>query len=163
MQLQYHVDGELVEVEVSREDGRWRLAVEGRALEVEAVAGGHGEWHLTTDGRRRRLVVAADGADRQVFCEGRVRRLALHDPDAEDETGAAGGPSVTADMPGKIVRVLVAEGDAVEVGQPLVIMESMKMETDLTAAVAGKVARIAVAAEQVVGQGDLLVEIDPAE
>jgi 3-methylcrotonyl-CoA carboxylase alpha subunit len=163
VQLQFDMDGELVEVDVAREEGRWRLVVDGRALAVEVAAGSAGEWFLTVDGRRRRLVVAADGAGRQVFCEGRVRRLSLHDPDLEEGEAAGGGPAVTAAMPGKIVRVLVAEGDTVEVGQPLVIMESMKMETDLAAAVAGTVARIAVAAEQVVGQGELLVEIAPRE
>ena len=161
MQLHFNLDGELVEVDVARAEGRWRLTVDGRPLDVDVESGGDGEWLLTTDGRRRRLVVAADGAGRQVFCEGRVRRLTLHDPDQAEEDAAAGGPSITAAMPGKIVRVLVAEGDPVEVGQPLVIMESMKMETDLVAAVAGTVACIAVAAEQVVGQGDLLVEIEP--
>ncbi|MCP4570954.1 MAG: biotin/lipoyl-binding protein [bacterium] len=163
MQLHFKLDGELVAVDVARENGRWNLTVDGRSLDLDVESGGDGEWLLTAGGRRRRLVVAADGAERQVFCEGRVRRLALHDPDLEDEEAAGGGPSVTAAMPGKIVRVLVAEGDPVEVGQALIIMESMKMETDLTAAVAGTVARIAVAAEQVVGQGDLLVEIEPGE
>ncbi len=163
MQLHFNLDGELVEVDVAREDGRWRLAVDGRPLDLEVEAGGTGEWLLTAGGRRRRLVVAAEGAERQVFCEGRVRRLALHDPDQDEEAAAGGGPSVTAAMPGKIVRILVAEGDQVEVGQPLIIMESMKMETDLTAAVAGRVAHIAVTAEQVVDQGDVLVDIEPAE
>jgi biotin carboxyl carrier protein len=61
-----------------------------------------------------------------------------------------------------VVRVLVAEGAAVEAGQPLVIMESMKMETELVAGAAGTVARIHVTAGQVVAQGDPLVDVEQA-
>jgi len=62
-------------------------------------------------------------------------------------------------MPGKVVRLLVSEGDQVTAGQGLLIMESMKMETELTAGVAGSVSRIHVAGGQQVGQGDPLVDI----
>jgi biotin carboxyl carrier protein len=64
-------------------------------------------------------------------------------------------------MPGKVVRLLVASGVEVAAGQPLVIMESMKMETELTAPCAGVVDRVAVSEGQIVAQGDLLVAISP--
>jgi len=58
---------------------------------------------------------------------------------------------------------VVDEGQAVRAGETVLIMESMKMETELTAAVDGTVATIHVTAGQVVGQGDALVDINPAE
>jgi biotin carboxyl carrier protein len=66
-------------------------------------------------------------------------------------------------MPGKVVAVKVAVGQAVEVGQTVLIIESMKMETELAAAVAGTVAAVHVRDGQVVGQGEALVDIQPAE
>ncbi len=163
MQLHFHMDGEEVAVEVTREGDDWRLAVNGRPLDMDVAPDGEGGWFLTDGSGRHRLLVAGKGGDLQVFRAGRVRQVSLHDPDQEEDEAVAGGPVVTAAMPGKIVRVLVAEGDEVEEGQTVVIMESMKMETDLTAAVAGLVAKVHVENDQIVGQGDPLVDIAPAE
>ena len=65
-------------------------------------------------------------------------------------------------MPGKVLAVLVTPGDQVAVGQPLVVLEAMKMESTLTADVAGTVRTVATVPGATVGGGDLLVEIDPA-
>ena len=66
-------------------------------------------------------------------------------------------------MPGKVVQTLVSEGEEVTEGQAVIIMESMKMETELLAAVSGEVAKVHVTAGQVVAQGDALVDIKPQE
>jgi len=62
-------------------------------------------------------------------------------------------------MPGKVVRVLVRPGGVVKAGQTLVIMESMKMETDIAAPMDGVVETVRVNDGDVVAQGDLLVTI----
>ena len=62
-------------------------------------------------------------------------------------------------MPGKVVEPLVEPGQEVQEGQPLIIMESMKMETELLAPIAGTVTAVHVAAGQVVAQGDPLVDV----
>ena len=72
---------------------------------------------------------------------------------------AAGERRVLAPMPGRIVRVLVRAGDAVAAGQPLVVVEAMKMENELAAGRAGKVTKIHVAAGSTVESGALLVEV----
>ncbi len=72
--------------------------------------------------------------------------------------GAAGGTVKTA-MPGRIVRVLVAEGDEASKGDPLVVVEAMKMENELPAPVDGTVKRVAVAAGDLVEAGTVLIEL----
>jgi 3-methylcrotonyl-CoA carboxylase alpha subunit len=62
-------------------------------------------------------------------------------------------------MPGKVIAVLVADGDAVEAGQPLVLVEAMKMETTLSAEIAGRVQKVSAAPGQLVEAGQVLVEI----
>ena len=162
MLLHYREDDRDRAVEITRVGDRWRVVIDGEDHELDAAPDGEGGWQVTWAGRTRHVRVAAQGDDRFVFADGRAHRLRLVDPDhADDAAAAGGGPALTADMPGKVVRVLVEPGRAVAAGEPLIILESMKMETELTAAVAGLVARVHVAAGQVVAQGDPLVDIEP--
>ena len=64
-------------------------------------------------------------------------------------------------LPGAVTKVLVAEGDAVAEGDPLVVLEAMKMEHTLRAAGAGTVSRVVIEPGQQVDVGDLLVELEP--
>ncbi|MFV0260592.1 MAG: acetyl-CoA carboxylase biotin carboxyl carrier protein subunit [Acidimicrobiales bacterium] len=66
---------------------------------------------------------------------------------------------VTSEMAAQVWRVLVEVGDEVTVGDRLLILESMKMEIDVVAPVAGRVGRIEVEPEQTVDDGDVLVEL----
>ena len=151
-------------VEIVRRGEAWLVSVDGVATELEATPDGTGGWSVSADGRRRQLRVAARGDERFVFADGRTHHLHLVDPDhpAADEVDPA-GPTLRAGMPGKVVRVLVQVGAVVTLGQPLVILESMKMETELTAAAAGTVARVHVSPGQVVAQDEPLVDVEPAE
>jgi acetyl-CoA/propionyl-CoA carboxylase, biotin carboxylase, biotin carboxyl carrier protein len=74
--------------------------------------------------------------------------------------GAAGSGNVAVPMQGTIVKVLVAEGDTVEVGQAICVLEAMKMENNVTAEKAGTVKEIKVSAGQAVGAGDIVAVID---
>ena len=118
----------------------------------------------------------AAAASRQVRCvaTGRDGLTELHLGDAVveavingrrvagDSSGdAAGGASrLTAPMPGKVVRVLVAPGDRVEARQPLVVVEAMKMENELTAPRAGTVSEVPITEGMSVEAGRLLVAIE---
>jgi biotin carboxyl carrier protein len=72
----------------------------------------------------------------------------------------AGEGAVTAIMPGKIIRLLVAEGDQVQEGDVICILEAMKMENELKAPRAGTVKTLFVQAGQDVEMGTVLAEID---
>ena len=76
-------------------------------------------------------------------------------------TAAPKGPApLVAPMPGMIVRVNVAEGDVIQAGQGLVVMEAMKMENELRAPSAGAVRRVLVAPGTAVEKGALLLEME---
>ncbi|HZQ79537.1 MAG TPA: acetyl-CoA carboxylase biotin carboxylase subunit [Acidimicrobiia bacterium] len=74
-------------------------------------------------------------------------------------SGAAGSGEVASPMQGTIVKTLVSVGDAVEVGQPVVVLEAMKMENHVNAEKAGTVSEVRVSAGDTVGTGDVLVVI----
>jgi biotin carboxyl carrier protein len=71
--------------------------------------------------------------------------------------GFAGKAMVTSPMPGKVVKLLVSEGQEVEVGQGVVVVEAMKMENELKSAIAGKVKEIFVEEGQIVDSGTKLL------
>jgi pyruvate carboxylase subunit B len=75
------------------------------------------------------------------------------------EHAVAGPAPLVAPMPGLIVRVHVQEGDVVQAGQGLVVMEAMKMENELRATVAGTVKSVRVAPGATVERGAVLVEL----
>ena len=87
-------------------------------------------------------------------------RETLYEPPAS--TSAAGGSDteLRAPMNGKVVAVLVAEGDVVDKGQRLVVVEAMKMQHEMTAQAAGRIARLAVKPGDQVATRQLLVELD---
>ena len=78
-----------------------------------------------------------------------------------DSAGPSGEQRVVAPMPGKVVRVLVAQGAAVQPRQGLVVVEAMKMENELTSPTAGSVKVVAVEEGMAVKAGQLLVVIEP--
>lgn len=85
------------------------------------------------------------------------RTRAIRDITAESER-SSGPASLTAPMPGLIVRVSVAAGDSVQAGQGIVVMEAMKMENELRAHAAGTVKAVHVEAGKAVEKGTVLVE-----
>lgn len=160
MLLNFRCEDEMIPVEVSREGEDWRLVIEGADVSLQAFREQGGSWLVDTHQGRRRLWVTVRGDQRLVFCDGKVHVLDLPDPElVDDDELDSAGPGLFAAMPGKVVKVLVEKGDRVTSGQAVLILESMKMETELTAAVDGTVAAVHVQDGQLVGQGDALVDV----
>jgi acetyl/propionyl-CoA carboxylase alpha subunit len=84
------------------------------------------------------------------------------DSAAHERGGAGGSSTVTAPMPGTVVRVVAAEGDRVESRATLLVLEAMKMETPLTAPYDATVKAVHVQEGDRVAGGALLVELEPS-
>lgn len=164
MLLNFKSEDGILPVDVARDGDHWKLMIDGREVPLQAVRDQEGAWLVETHQGRRRLWVAARGDQRLVFCDGRVHVLDLPGPvQSADEEQEVAGPGLFAAMPGKVVKVLVEPGSAVVAGQTALIMESMKMETELSAAVDGTVTAVHVTVGQLVAQGDSLVDITPSD
>ena len=142
------------------------LRIEGRSHRAALAEGAPGELLLTLDGQPTRLRFARDeGGDLLVGWRGEAYRLARPAPLSADSAARAGGghdgASLTAPMPGTLVRVLVGEGEAVREGQALLILEAMKMEHTVVAPYAGTVRRLPFGQGSSVAGGASLVELDP--
>jgi biotin carboxyl carrier protein len=147
------------ELEIAVDDGEPRPAhplsvLGGRALSIRydgrlhlihMSAGPGGTVTATMGGRPVRLTVMDE-----------LRAQAL-----ESLGDAAGSGTLKADIPGLVVEVKVAPGQKVHRGEPLIVVEAMKMQNELCAGVAGTVASIPVTAGQAVNPGDVLLVVEP--
>jgi pyruvate carboxylase subunit B len=166
MKYTVNVNGTEIEVLVDGDDVRIGSVTQGARL-------------VDVDGGPERMLVLGDEVHRLLVRPGDARgRYTLwvdgcrFDVEALDERSRAvrelaatasklSGPApLLAPMPGMIVRVHVAEGQTVQPGQGLVVMEAMKMENELRAAAAGTVKRVLVTPGTAVEKGALLLEME---
>ena len=119
---------------------------------------------LRIDGQLVRARYALQGRDVWVQVGARVSRFHLVDEEDEEDAATGGGsPVVRAPMPGKVLAILVEEGQVVELGQAVIRVEAMKMEVELPAAMAGTVAGIHAKVGEVVLPEAPLVTLTPLE
>ncbi|MCZ8374609.1 MAG: ATP-grasp domain-containing protein [Beijerinckiaceae bacterium] len=144
--------------------GEIRLQVEGEPILLPVDAAGEAIL-MDLDGPERNFALVEGGDALYVLDRGRQTRLALVDAlDVSFEAGGGdGGGLVKAPMHGKLVAVFVAEGDLVEKGQRVAIVEAMKMEHPVLAPRAGRVEGLAHAAGSQLGEGTRIMSIAEAD
>ncbi|MFO1086150.1 MAG: acetyl/propionyl/methylcrotonyl-CoA carboxylase subunit alpha [Reyranellaceae bacterium] len=161
-------DGEREVVVIARRqrNGGVRLELPGGAVdalvrrpEEGRLAIRLGEDTFTASAVRRQT---ADGVDYTVFADGISRRLRLVDPldVTQYEASASADAALRAPLPGKIIDLRVKVGDSVSKGQPLLVLEAMKMEHTLAAPTDGKIKTVRYAVGEQVTEGAELVEFE---
>ncbi len=142
-------DGELREIdaELLHNDRALSLRIDGRMHLVDLT------------GRQATGAVAAsvDGRAVELTVMDELRAMAL---ESQGETGGSG--AVVAEIPGLVVGINVAEGQAVSKGDTLLVLEAMKMQNEIAAPIDGVVTEVQVSQGQSVNAGDGLLKIEPA-
>jgi biotin carboxyl carrier protein len=125
--LQAMVDGRWIELDVVAVGAQLSVRVDGKVVD------------LTTEGAPPEIGAVASGHRSYV----RVESERMRSADQAKKSRPAGGEKVVkSPMPGRVVKVLVAKGDAVQAGQGLIVLEAMKMENEVRARAAGTVAEV---------------------
>jgi len=155
------LDGRQIRIEWRQEDETYRFRAESeeeKTAEIRQVepgvysvlAGGHSyeariDWESVTIG-------------------GKTFRAEVFDPRRwsrdRNHSHTEGRQNIVASMPGKVVRVMVAEGAAVEAGQGIAVVEAMKMQNEMKAARAGRVVSLTAVAGSTVNAGEILAVIE---
>ena len=145
--------------------GEIRATIDGRSIEVDAYDHG-GAVHVAFGGKSVELWLEGTPPDVGVIASShrfyanveseRSRALA----DVHGKKPGGGANLVTSPMPGRVLKVLVAEGDEIQAGRPLVVVEAMKMENELSASRDGKVKKVFVTPGATVEGGAKLVELE---
>ena len=148
--------------------GSYRVTVGEQLVLVDARSTGPGQYHLLLGQDGHDLLVEHSSGAIRVHVAGIAVAVPLLTEVQAARAAIQAGPRRTADgafavrapMPGKVVKLLVAEGDVVEEGQGVIVIEAMKMENELRAAVAGTVMKIRVAEGDSVESGEDLLLIE---
>ncbi len=154
-----------VEIE---EAGRslYRVSVDGNEFLVDGKKTGVTNYSLIVDDRSFEVEVDISEDEYRVLVDGRSYHISLIDERRMRLGGIQAGiqlqgrQQISAPMPGKVIAVLAAEGDRVEVGHGLVIVEAMKMENEVRSPIAGEVKEVRVKPGDAVEAGAVLVVVE---
>jgi acetyl/propionyl-CoA carboxylase alpha subunit len=160
MRYRFQHRDQVYEVVIERQGDSYLASVDGQPCDFDLLDSQPGLLSLRFEGRPISLYWAAENTTQWVSLDGCTYGLEKPKPRrqvsaAEDSLGEA----VRAPMPAQVLGLQVAEGDLVEKGQALMLLEAMKMEIQIKAPLAGRVVRMLVSVGQSVEKDQLLVEI----
>jgi len=137
----------------------WLLRLGEETIYAVAERRPDGSLTVVLDGVRGHAMVLDHGAETAVFLAGENWRLVEIDPLAADEADDPGTGRLTAPMPGRVTQLLVMAGDVVRRGEPLMIIEAMKMEHTVAAPVDGTIEAVRFAVGDLVEEGAELIAL----
>ena len=160
-----NIDGAGYCLELTGESGAWKCRLNGREVALDAVLTRANVLSVVIEGTAYEVKRELTPVDLH-FWVGSARYAAeVRDPRSlrsrrQTAGGAAGAKKLLAPMPGKVVRVLVAEKAEVEAGQGVLVVEAMKMQNELKSPKKGIVQRILAAPGAAVNAGDVLAIVE---
>ena len=167
MKLNARAGGKEFAIEIDRRGDQLSASIDGRQLAMEISEPEPGVFLFKHEGRVYEAFVSSDGPPRtlKVATHGAEFEVELFDPrrlrpTGEDDSEAGGTAEIRTAMPGKVVRLLVAEGDVVEKGDGIVVVEAMKMQNEMRSPKSGIVRTIIVQEGSTVGSGEVLATIE---
>ena len=144
----------------------YRVSVDGNEFLVDGKKTGRTNYSLIVDNRSFEIEVDHAEDEYRVLVDGRNYHVNLVDErrvrigGGQSEIQLQGRQKVSVPMPGKVIAVLVSEGDSIEKDQGLVIVEAMKMENEVRSPIAGEVKEIKVKAGDAVEGGTVLLIVE---
>jgi acetyl/propionyl-CoA carboxylase alpha subunit len=167
MKLEAEINGTSIPVEIDTDNGAFTLSGGSGSYQLESMSDGR---YLLRVGQRLLRIdgVRSNGSSVEFSINGQFVTANVRDEHAlmlrsmgfKSASDHVQG-QLKAPMPGKIVAVSVAVDDMVDHGQPVVILEAMKMENELKAPVGGRVSKVSAIVGSSVEKNELLIEIEP--
>ena len=167
LKLRIEVDGQEYTLDLRSENGESEYKVQG-ALSASGIGSvvqiSPGIFSVLLDGRSFTVHVASNGEYLEVWTPSRQHVISV--ADARDRSGsrkraAVSGPlEIRAQMPGKVIKLLVEKGAAVQAGQGLIVVEAMKMQNEMKSPKDGTVSKINVAEGGTVSAGQTLIVVE---
>ena len=168
MDLQFNIDQGTYRIEVDFRDGKYLVTIGDRQYEIDSQPISENCLSLLVNEKAYTVFIVEEEGKKYISIQGEQFCV----EEAKAETGARsiaesatlkGTPTIAAPMPGKIVKILVGEGDKVEKGQGLVIVEAMKMENEIRSPSAGIVEKINFKEGDLVDAAEPIIELESEE
>jgi biotin carboxyl carrier protein len=158
------INGKNYRLDLNRADGRWACRLDGRDIAIDAVLARPDVLSLRV-GSKAYEIKSERIANESYLWVGNTRfTVEIRDPRSlrgRARSGDNHGPKkITAAMPGKVVRLLVREGDEVEPGAGVAVVEAMKMQNEIKSPKRGTVQKILVNEGAAVNAGDVLAIVE---
>jgi biotin carboxyl carrier protein len=165
MDLQFNIDQEIYKIEIDFKDGKYLVKLGGKQYNVDSQPISENCLSLLVDEKAYTIFIVEDEVKKYISVQG--EEFCIEEAKAETEAravaesaGLKGVPTISSPMPGKIVKILIGEGDKVEKGQGLVIVEAMKMENEIRSPSVGVVKKINFNEGDLVDAAELIIELD---
>ncbi len=158
------IDGKNFRLELNRAEGRWICRLDGRVVEVDAVPARRDVLSLRIGNLAYEVKSERVGEDLHLWVGSTRFATEIRDlrslRSRSRSAGDHGPKKITAPMPGKVVRLLVREGDEVNLGAGLAVVEAMKMQNEIKSPKKGRVQKILVSEGATVNAGDVLAIVE---
>ncbi len=159
------IDGKTHKLELSHAEGGWNCRLDGREIQMDAVLARPNVLSIVIGGKAYEVKRERTATDLHIWVESARYAAEVRDPRSlrsRKSDGAAGeGPQkLVAAMPGKVVRVLVQEKDAIEAGQGILVVEAMKMQNELKSPKKGVVSQMRAKEGANVNAGEVLAVVE---
>jgi len=158
------IDGKNYRLDLTHTEGRWSCRLDGREVEVDAILARPNVLSLRIGNTAYEIKSERVGNDQHVWVGSTCFAVEVRDPRSlrgRTRAAHAQGPmKVVASMPGKVVRLLAREGDEVEPGAGIAVVEAMKMQNEIKSPKKGIVQKILVREGAAVNAGDVLAIVE---
>jgi len=165
MTYEISIDGKSYRLDLNKEDGRWKCALDGEPVEVDAVIARPNVMSVIIGGQAFEVKRERTATDMHFWVKSARFAVDVRDPRSLRSRRAKGGgvegpQKLLAPMPGKIVRIISAAGTEVEAGHGVLVIEAMKMQNELKSPKKGTVKQILVAEGASVAAGEVLAIVE---
>jgi len=158
------IDGKSHRLDLNRADGHWSCSLDGREFEVDAILARPDVLSLRIGNMAYEVKSERVANDLHLWVGSQRFAVEVRDPRSLRGRVRAGddhGPKkIVAPMPGKVVRLLVHEGDAVEPGAGVAVVEAMKMQNEIKSPKKGTIQKVLVTDGAAVNAGDVLAIVE---
>jgi biotin carboxyl carrier protein len=165
MTSEFAINGKNYWLEIERTDAGWHCSLDGHEIHIDAVLPQPNMLSLLIEGKSYEVKRERSGTETYLWVGGSRYGVELRDPRSlRRRKRGAGGPEgrkeLLATMPGKVVRVLVAEKGDIKAGQGVLVVEAMKMQNEVKSPQDGMVQKIIAGVGTHVNAGDVLAIIE---
>jgi len=158
------IDGKNYRLDLNQVDGRWSCELDGREIEVDAVLARPNVLSLRIGNKAYEVKCERVASDVHIWVGSRRFAPEVRDPRSLRSRSRSvddhGPRKLTAPMPGKVVRILLAQGSEVEVGAGILVVEAMKMQNEVKSPKKGTIQKILVTTGAAVNAGDVLAIVE---